>query len=157
MNKYEAAAESCCINGYTFPSWVLDKATDKMKRATRRCRCEAGRKATERVYARLGLQPQDLKGMEAACKTNLEAVQASDHAEDEEALAAWDALAQEIAKANAAAQEAAYAEVWAPRYAAGYTECTRCGGTGFVAPYGTCFRCEGRQVDPKRTRKEARA
>lgn len=28
------------------------------------------------------------------------------------------------------------------------TACYRCGGTGYVHPWGTCFRCGGAQVDP---------
>jgi len=28
--------------------------------------------------------------------------------------------------------------------------CHRCGGTGVVLPYGTCFRCAGGRIDPQR-------
>jgi hypothetical protein len=145
----------CCINGYRKPRWVLDKTTDLMKQATARCVCENGKNATTRVFARLGIEAGDFKAMAAKCDADVDAVHAADHAEDDQALAAWASYEDGIAKHAAAERQAAHDKVWLPRYAAGYTECTRCGGTGYVAPYGTCFRCEGRQVDPIKQLKEA--
>jgi len=37
---------------------------------------------------------------------------------------------------------------WDKANALGYIPCSRCSGMGFVAPWGTCFRCDGNLVDP---------
>ena len=144
----------CCINGYRAPRWVLDSENDRMKEAVARCNCAAGADAKARVFARLGIAKDDFAALKVACDQRADEVKASDHAEDAEAIAAWAKYAEDTKAARAAEADAEYRKVWAPRYAAGYVECTRCGGTGFVAPYGTCFRCEGHQVDPKKSKKK---
>jgi hypothetical protein len=142
---------ACCINGFRKPHWVRDSASDQMKRVVGRCSCADGKAATARVMARLGIEPGDFTALAAKCDSDVDAVHAADHAEDADAFAAWDA----VAAANAAKQKAEHDALWTLRRQSGYTECTRCGGTGYVAPYGTCFRCEGRQVDPIKQLKEA--
>jgi len=140
----------CCINGYRKPHWVRDSASDQMKRVVGRCSCENGKQATARVMARLGIEPGDFAALAAKCDSDTDAVDTADHAEDAEAFAAWD----QVVAANAAKQKEAREALWALRRQSGHKECTRCGGTGRVEPYGLCFRCEGRQVDPIKRKKE---
>ena len=61
---------------------------------------------------------------------------------------------REVSRAKEAEAQAKHAALWAPRYAAGYVECIRCGGTGRYGNWGECYRCRGTQVDPKRTAKK---
>ena len=63
---------------------------------------------------------------------------------------------REVAQAKVAKAEQAWANVWAPRYALGYVECVRCGGTGRFGHWGECYRCRGAQVDPKRRAKKSK-
>lgn len=142
---------ACCIKGYRKPHWVRDSSSDQMKRVVGRCSCADGKAATARVMARLGIEPGDFDALAAKCDSDIDAVHAADHAEDADVFAAWDAVASE----NAKKQQEAHDALWMLRRQSGYKECTRCGGTGRVEPYGLCFRCEGRQVDPIKRKKEA--
>ena len=37
---------------------------------------------------------------------------------------------------------------WTKAAENGYVQCQRCGGAGFIPPWGTCFRCNGFRADP---------
>jgi hypothetical protein len=71
-----------------------------------------------------------------------------------EAHAAQAIADKAVAQRKQAQAEAAHAAKWAKRYAAGYVECVRCGGTGSYGHWGECYRCRGTQVDPKRKAKK---
>lgn len=140
----------CCINGYRKPRWVLDKENDRMKQAVSRCACNEGLSATGRVFARIGIAVGDYAALKVACDERTTEVAAAEHAEDDEAIAAWAAHASAVEAAKSAERQAAYDKLWAPRRAKGLKECTRCGGSGFYHTYGKCFRCEGSGTDPRK-------
>lgn len=131
------SAVQCCLDGRLRTGWY--------------CNCGAGKAARRALLESLGINPDD----HAAVADLWEDVIAPRVAEAREAaIAAWAAHDKALADAKAAATAAKYQALWAPRYAKGMMECTRCGGSGNFAHHGQCFRCGGTGIDPRKVAKE---
>ena len=123
-----AAQATCCIEGIRYGGSP--------------CGCEKGlalRAEFQRIFA--------ISISEAETWVNAKA---------EEAKIAHARRAEEMRAESNAKAEARHAAIWGPRYAQGFKECVRCGGSGIWGngvSSGTCFRCGGNGVDPRRSKK----
>ena len=127
----------CCLDGRLRTGWY--------------CLCGAGKASRRSLLESLGINPDD----DAAVAELWEEVIAPRVAKAREAaIAAWADYDKAVADAKAAASAAAYQALWKPRYAKGYQECSRCGGSGNFAHHGECYRCGGNGIDPRVGKKE---